>query len=656
MPEALVLGNGSTLLGLDSKGRIQDMYYDYVGLEDHITPDAICKIGIWVDGKISWFADAEWIFDINYKPETLVGEIKAINETLGVEVTITDAVHNEKNVIIRSFVVHNIRENEREIKIFLNHQFRMYGVEKRDTVYFDPADNTIVHYKGRRVAVIGVQTEDDKSFDEFSVGLSNIEGKAGTWMDAEDGKLSNNPIEHGTVDSTVGIYKTVDANSKFEFSMWICLGKLLTESKELHKLTISKSPKRMIESAADYWYAWVNKNNPDFADLEKKHIELYKRSLLVIRTHVDNTGGIIASCDSGMLQYGRDNYSYIWPRDASFVAMALDRAGQYEASRKFYEFCVDTITADGYFFHKYRSDKALGSSWHGWLSRDGKLRLPIQEDETALVVSALWRHYELTKDLEFVELVYNKLIKKASDFLLGYRTHHMLPKPTYDLWEEKWGVHTFTVSTVYDALLSASKFANLLGKDVDKKLYKDAAGEIRKAAIKHLYNEHTNYFYKYIDFEGEDILHDATIDASSFYGAFKFDLFPADNQNLIKSYKTFKKELTCGTKIGGISRYVGDVYYQVSGSAPSNPWLITTLWNAQYEIKTAKSRKDLEKVKETFDWTARCTPNLSMLPEQINPYTAEGLSATPLIWSHAEYVTTVVEYLEKWREFEKQTP
>ena len=38
--------------------------------------------------------------------------------------------------------------------------------------------------------------------------------------------------------------------------------------------------------------------------------------------------------------------------------------------------------------HKYRPDKSLGSSWHPWV-RNGKPELPIQEDETALVIYAL---------------------------------------------------------------------------------------------------------------------------------------------------------------------------------------------------------------------------------------------------------------------------
>lgn len=650
MPEALVLGNGTTLLGIDPRGRIQDMYFDYVGLEDHILPNSICKIGVWVEGNFKWFEDESWQIDISYKNQTMLGFIKAINHELGVEIQIEDTVHNERNIILRNVLVKNLEEREREIKVYFNHQFRMYGMEKRDTVYYDPADHSIVHYKGRRIALIGARKNETEFLDDFSVGLSNIEGKVGTWKDAEDGALSKNPIEHGTVDSTIGFYETVDSKSSFKIDLWICLAKTQLEVKQLQKLVISKGTKYLTNSSEEYWNAWVNKAETDFGALDKNIIDLYKKSLLIIRTHVDNTGGIIASCDSGMLQYGRDNYSYVWHRDGSFVAMALDKAGQHEASRKFYEFSVDTITEDGYFFHKYRSDKALGSSWHGWVSRDGKPRLPIQEDETALVISALWRHYEHTKDLEFVEKIYNPLIKKASDFLLGFRSKTFLPKPTYDLWEQRWGIHTFTASTVFDGLTSASNFASLLGKNDEQTLYREAATEVRNAILKYMFNEKNNFFYKYVDWEDDKLMHDETVDASSFYGIFKFDVLEMGDERLEKSYKTFEDLLCCKTGIGGVSRYVGDNYYQVSDNAPSNPWIITTLWKAQYLIKKAETKKDLAEPEKILKWVTERTLNNALLPEQVNPFTGEGLSATPLIWSHAEFVTTVLEYLEKRRE------
>src|SRR3989344_4069894 len=102
--------------------------------------------------------------------------------------------------------------------------------------------------------------------------------------------------------------------------------------------------------------------------------------------------------------------------------------------------------------HKYRPDKSLGSSWHPWV-RDGQKQFPIQEDETALVIYALWEHYQLSRDLEFIESIYNSLIKKATDFMVSYLDEKTgLPRASYDIWEQKYGISTFTASSVYGAL------------------------------------------------------------------------------------------------------------------------------------------------------------------------------------------------------------
>ena len=649
--KSLVLGNGGMLVGLEQFGQIKDLYFDYVGLENHLTEEAVCKIGVWVEGQFAWLDNGEWEIGITYREETLASKIHAVNRRLELELDFLDLVYNEKNIFVRNITVHNVAKSKRTIKVFLNHQFRMYGVPKKDTVYFDPRDNTIVHYKGRRLALIGGKLGREK-FSDYTVGLSNIEGKEGTWRDAEDGILSKNAIEHGTVDSTVAFEKTADADRGFGITYWICMGKTLAEVKELNSYVLFKTPEHLTESTEDYWRAWLNKTKIDFDGLSEEIISLFKKSLLIIRTHVDNTGGIIASGDSNMLQYGKDNYTYVWHRDGAFVAMALDMAGYHEVSRKFYEFSNDTLTEEGYFFHKYRSDKSLGSSWHGWITPDGKHRLPIQEDETALVISAIWQHYEYTKDLEFVEKIYNSLIKKASEFMLGFRTEKNLPSPSYDLWERVWGVHTFTAAAVYDALISASKFADLLGKEKDQERYSKGALEIKEAIVRNLYNSKTNFFYKFVDMENRELVHDETVDISSFYGVFRFGILDPENEILEKSFEVLKDKLLNKNGAGGIGRFEGDTYYQV-GDATGNPWIVTTLWLSQYYIKKAKNRKDLEEAKKLIEWVVGCALPSGVLPEQVNPYTGEGMSATPLTWSHAEFVTTVILYLEKVRQLEK---
>jgi GH15 family glucan-1,4-alpha-glucosidase len=105
------------------------------------------------------------------------------------------------------------------------------------------------------------------------------------------------------------------------------------------------------------------------------------------------------------------------------------------------------ITEDGFFHHKYSPDGSVGSSW---LAASGFEGLAIEEDETALVLYALWKHFQKFRDIEFIEEVYPNLVLKTTDFLLKYIDPKTgLPRPSFDLWEEKYGVFAWTAATVY---------------------------------------------------------------------------------------------------------------------------------------------------------------------------------------------------------------
>src|SRR5258708_30336814 len=96
------------------------------------------------------------------------------------------------------------------------------------------------------------------------------------------------------------------------------------------------------------------------------------------------------------------------------------------------------MTRDGSWLPRYTPDGSLGSSWHAWSTPDGRLELPIQEDETGLPIWALWEHYDRDRDIEFVRPLYRKLVRTGADFMSSYREPRTkLPAPSFDLWEER---------------------------------------------------------------------------------------------------------------------------------------------------------------------------------------------------------------------------
>lgn len=651
MSKQIVLGNGKTLIGIDKNAELRDLYFPFVGLENHVGGRFRHRIGVFVDGEVSWLSDGEWKITSKSGDETMAGESKAVCEKLGIEINIEDVLYNEKNIFIRNVRVKNLWDHAREIKVYFSHEFEIYESHRGDTGYFDPNMHVVIHYKGRRVFLINAMTSDEKAFDDYTIGIFGIEGKEGSYRDADDGKLSQNPIEHGKVDSVIGLTLTVDANDERNINYWIAIAKTVQDASDLNDYVIDRTPPYLMKTTKDFWHAWVNNRNFNFYHLENDIVELFKKSLFILRAHVDNNGSILASCDSSLLQYGRDAYSYMWPRDGALSTVALDKAGDYNVAKRFFEFCNDVITQDGYFMHKYRPDKSLGSSWHPWVYKN-KPQLPIQEDETALVLYSLWKHFDFSKDLEFIEGIYNSLIKKSADFMVSYINEKTgLPHPSYDLWEEKFGTSTFTSSSVYAALIAASNFSKVLGKSENARKYNDMAEKIKEGISKYLWNDKKKMFYKMINFDGDNIEYDDTLDMSSIYGIFRFRVFDAYDEKVTSSIKTMEK-LGSQIKIGGIMRYENDMYCRTSDAAPPNPWIITTLWLAQYYIIAAKEEKDFDRVKQILEWVVGHASTTGVLPEQLDPNTASHLSATPLTWSHSEFVITIINYLEKLEELE----
>lgn len=650
MPKSLVLSNGNLFIGLDRRAQVWDLYFPYVGLENQTGGHYYHRLGVWSETQFSWLDDPHWQISIDYLPDTLSGRVIATHADMALKLELTDVVYNEKDIYLRRFDLTNTTDRPRLIKLFFHHQLEIHESHLKDTALYDPRFQAMIHYKGRRAFLFAARLE-DTPFDDYTTGLFGIEGHEGSHIDAQDGYLSKNPIEHGQVDSVIGISVNLDPQKTKTVYYWLAASTSVQGLYDLHQYVLDKTPQYLITSAQNFWHAWINRKEWDFADLSPKVVDLFKKSQLIIRTHADNHGGIIASCDSDLLKYGRDNYSYIWPRDGAISSMALDRTGDHAVAERFFQFCNSVISPDGYFLHKYRPDLALGASWHPWV-RNGQPQLPIQEDETALVLVALWQHYQVTMDLEFIEGIYNSLIKKSAEFLISYRDPSTgLPHPSYNLWEEKYGTSTFTCSAVVASLTAAASFAKLLGKTQSAEKYSSTAAEIRQGILQHLYDSQEGYFYCLINRDNQPDSIDKTVDFSSIYGIFKFGILPPDDTRVTRalSYTLFRLGLT--TLVGGVARYEGDPYFRADFNLPGNPWFITTLWLAQYYLTQVQKPEDLAAVRRLLDWVTKHTLSSGILSEQLHPHTGEQLSAAPLTWSHAEFITTVLDYLDKLRSF-----
>lgn len=643
MARPIVLSNGEMHVGINKFGLVHDFYYPYVGQENHAAAKSLRhKVGVWVDGEFSWLDDGNWQFTFDYPYRALVGHTTARNEQIGVMIEFEDAVDSAQNAFLRNIHVINLRDEHRDLRLYMHQVFAINDTASRnDTVQFLPEDHAIVHYKGHRVFLVGGLSHVDRPFDEYSVGLFGIEGREGTYRDAEDGHLSGNNVEHGRIDSVIGFHIPLDAHDSARVHYWIAAGKTPQEAHRVNGLIEEEGVLHRTLLTDAWWREWLQRALPYEKKLAPKYRKNFIQSLLILKAHIDKRGAIMASTDTTMLNYSRDAYAYSWPRDGAYAIWPLIRLGYRNEPLHFFNFCRHGLQEGGYLAHKYQADGAIGSSWHPYIHADGIVAPPIQEDETAITLFMFGQYYYTHKDERVLREFYDSLITPMANFMAGWiDPQTSLPKATYDLWEEVFLTTTYTTATVYAGLLTAADLADAM-EDADSAVrWRSVANDIADAARKQLYNPERRYFYKGILVRKDGTIEkNDTVDSSSVFGAFMFGLFPFESDEIQESIKTLHEALYVNEQSLGVPRYENDNYHRVDPNHIGNPWFITTLWLAQYYMEVGKMEEGLK----YFEWVQNKMMSSGVLSEQLHPFNDSFMSVAPLAWSQAEFVSTLLD-------------
>ncbi|HEX6257915.1 MAG TPA: glycoside hydrolase family 15 protein [Candidatus Saccharimonadales bacterium] len=642
MARPILLSNGSLHVGLNKFGLVHDFYYPYVGLENHAAAKSLRhKIGVWVDGAFSWLDDGAWQFTFTYPYKSLIGRTRAQNDALGIILEFEDTVDAIEDVFVRNIHIVNQQDTQRTIRLFMHQVFAIgdssgYG----DTAQYLPDDKAVLHYRGHRAFVIGGTYASGKPFDRYSVGLFGIEGHDGTYRDAEDGELWGNAVEHGRVDSVIGFELQMAGHDSSRVYYWVAAGKNPEEALVVDRRVRAEGVLHRILITDQWWHKWLEKTERFANRLDEKYQRDFINSVLLIKAHIDKRGAVIASTDTTMLNYSRDAYAYCWPRDGAYGIWPLVRLGYQEEPLQFFNFCRRSLHSRGYLMHKYQSDGALGSSWHPYV-HGSVTAPPIQEDETALVLFTFAQYYQMHAEPALLHDFYSSFVKPMADFLASFVDPHTnLPKSTYDLWEEKFLTSTYTTATVYAALLAAADLADDAEDAGSAVRWRSVANDIFESAHKYLYNTERRCLYKGV-FIGADgnLVYDPTVDSSSVFGSFMFGLFALNSEQIQDSIKTLQETFRTTAENPGLPRYEQDNYRRVSDESIGNPWFVTTLWLAQYHTEAGETEQALRLV----DWVQGHMLSTAVLSEQINPYDGAFVSVAPLMWSQAEFVSTLLD-------------
>ena len=111
MPKDLPVSNGSFLLNFDSDYQIRDVYFPFIGQENHSSGHPF-RFGVWADGHFSWMGP-DWKKDLRYQNESLVTDVFLKNKPLGLELRCSDVVDLDVNIYLRKIEATNLQDQAR---------------------------------------------------------------------------------------------------------------------------------------------------------------------------------------------------------------------------------------------------------------------------------------------------------------------------------------------------------------------------------------------------------------------------------------------------------------------------------------------------------------------------------------------------------------
>jgi GH15 family glucan-1,4-alpha-glucosidase len=354
--------------------------------------------------------------------------------------------------------------------------------------------------------------------------------------------------------------------------------------------------------------------------------DLVQRSIEIILENQSESGAYIASPNF-------PTYHYCWFRDGSFIAYAMDLAGQHESAHRFHRWVAQRVNERKELVRnglaKARSGIKLieAEILHTRYRLDGTDGEPgnwpnFQLDGFGTWLWALNEHHKQNPEKQL-----SRELLAASELVADYLSE-LWSLPCYDCWEEfPEYIHPHTLAAIYGGLQAHTE---LTGNN-----HQSVTDAIRKRLFAD--TEHFSYFVK---FPGSP-----AVDASLLGLAVPYRVVPPDDPRMLRTIEKIESTIW---RNGGLHRYAEDSYYG-GGS-----WILLTAWLGWYYIELAARHPELTseletKIQTCQRWIESHTNSDLSLPEQV----AENLNvlsyypiwlarwgqiASPLLWSHAKYI------------------
>lgn len=620
-----IIGNQNILASFTKQGEILRLLYptrDYKQMIDFF------HVGLKInDSRLVYLhEDINNIYMQQYEEDTNILNTEVLNTYFNLKVVQTDYASIKENVLIRKYKFTN--ENTINLDLnFLVHSSLTSSPENR--VSGMCRNDALIQYNHEYMLC---------TFSKEKLLSSQINNSK---ANIEDGKIGDKDYVGMSANSSISYdLGTLKPNETREFELYIFIEDSKIGLDNLEK-TIDRIRKidfrTEYEAVKKYWKKYVKDHNGlelDLAETPKnrKIKQIYTRTILLYSLLVNHeTGGISAAVevDENLKQCG--GYQYCWPRDAVFTTTAMDILKMKKEVEKFYKsFCKNTQSRNGMWEQRFFTDGRLAPCW-GY-----------QIDETASVIIGVYNHYKVIEDKKFLKDNL-KMCEKAINFLKKYVEDIFQETNkcgiSYDLWEEYEGVNLYAVSSIFASFNAMIKIYEELKEEFTKNRVKQENVNKEKETLRNLSVTLREYILKNFYDESKKSLvrnlEDKTLDISILGTVIPFELFSPKDKKILNTVERIN--MTLRTYTGGYKRFETDTYRE------GKPWIIATLWIAEYYLEIGEKQK----AKECFDFVIKTSTEHGFLAEQINNSTMQPDWVIGLGWSHAMFIETLKKMIEK---------
>ncbi len=623
-----VLGNSRTLVTMGAAGEIMTFFYPHIDFPQNVYQGMpAVYLGTPGHGEFTWTYESCWQAKQEYVPRRNILVTTLTHAGAGLELTITDLVHPERDIFWRHFSLKNVGNRTSVGTLMQYLALRLGEIPRKNSARRREGSCAIIQYWRHMCFAMG-----GDCYDSFAIGKIGAGNSAR--QDMLDGALNNQREELGDVDTAYAWYFELAPGQELTRDFIISAGQNETKSLDQLHLLEEAGFASVYAETDNWWGEWLNKAVP--VALEPLLTETYYRSLLATRLLYDERyGSFLAAPEFDPMFERCGGYGFVWPRDAAEVVLALELAGFPDMVGHFFDWAKLTQHATGYWDQRYWSSGEVGPGWCSFLDS-------IQIDQTGSMVYALGAHEKCLPHEHCSEFRqrYWAVTENACDYLLAALGENGLHEQAFDLWEKFLGSFTYSNASIYAALNTGAAWAAARHLDGRATEWTAAAERIKAKLLRDCWNG--EYFARGYDAGGNI---DWGVDSSMLgvfdpFGMITLEV-PEECAMVESMVHTVRTRLTKQLHEGeAIIRHEGDDY--VDGSAGG----VNTLWLARVMLRLALHFRDIDVDKSEAYRTdaekylrtviARGTDTL-LLPELIGSDTTPRW-AVPHGWAMSSYV------------------